>query len=141
MIQPCNITLGYLMLSNLLLLILNIYQNTGLMMNCLHVESSFLAAPLFLSLPELIMVVQNISSKHADISQIINSSAELLTIVAKQIILFKDSGLKIQTFNLIILSQKYNKKSESQCEQHYTCIRKLTGAFFCLKLNNFSYNH
>jgi len=68
MIQPCNITLGYLMLSNLLLLILNIYQNTGLMMNCLHVESSFLAAPLFLSLPELIMVVQNISSKHADIS-------------------------------------------------------------------------
>lgn len=64
MIQPCNITLGYLKFSNLLLPILN----TGLMMNCLHVESSFLAALLFLSLPELIMVVQNISSKHADIS-------------------------------------------------------------------------
>lgn len=68
MIQPCNITLGYLKFSNLLLPILNIYQNTGLMMNCLHVESSFLAALLFLSSPELIMVVQNISSKHADIS-------------------------------------------------------------------------
>lgn len=68
MIQPCNITLGYLKFTNLLLPILNIYQNTGLMMNCLHVESSFLSALLFLSSPELIMVVQNISSKHADIS-------------------------------------------------------------------------
>lgn len=129
MIQPYNIILGYLKFSNLLLPILNIYQNTGLMINYLHVESSFLAALLFLLSPELIIVVQNISSKHADISQIINSSAELLTMVAKQIILFKDSSLKIQTFNLIILSQKYKKKSESQCEQHYTCIRKLTEAF------------
>jgi len=67
MIQPCNITLGYLKLSNLLP-ILNIYQNIGLVMNCLHAESSFLAALLFLSLPELIMAVQNMSSKHADIS-------------------------------------------------------------------------
>lgn len=129
MIQPYNITLGYLKFSNLLLPILNIYQNTGLMINCLHVESSVLAALLFLSSPELIMVAQNISSKHDDVSQIINSSTELLTMVAKQIILFKDSSLKIQTFNLIILSQKYKKKSESQCEQHYTCIRKLTEAF------------
>lgn len=129
MIQPYNITLGYLKFSNLLLPILNIYQNTGLMINCLHVESSVLAALLFLSSPELIMVARNISSKHDDVSQIINSSTELLTMVAKQIILFKDSSLKIQTFNLIILSQKYKKKSESQCEQHYTCIRKLTEAF------------
>lgn len=129
MIQPYNITLGYLKFSNLLLPILNIYQNTGLMINCLHVESSVLAALLFLSSPELIMVARNISSKHDDVSQIINSSTELLTMVAKQIILFKDSSLKIQTFNLIILSQKYKKKSESQCEQQYTCIRKLTEAF------------
>lgn len=129
MIQPYNITLGYLKFSNLLLPILNIYQNTGLMINCLHVESFFLAALLFLSSPELIMVAQNISSKHDDISQIINSSTELLTMVEKQIILFKDSSLKIQTFNLIILSQMYKKKSESQSEYHYTCIRKLTEAF------------
>lgn len=68
MIQPYNITLGYLKFSNLLLPILNIYQNTGLMINCLHVESFFLAALLFLSSPELIMVAQNNSSKHDDIS-------------------------------------------------------------------------
>lgn len=129
MIQPYNITLGYLKFSNLLLPILNIYQNTGLMINCLRVESSFLAALLFLSSPELIMVAQNILSKHDDISQIINSSTELLTMVEKQIILFKDSSLKIQTFNLISFSQKYKEKSESQSEQHYTCIRKLTEAF------------
>lgn len=68
MIQPYNITLGYVKFSNLLLPILNIYQNTGLMINCLHVESSFLAALLFLSSPELIIAAQNISSKHDDIS-------------------------------------------------------------------------
>lgn len=129
MIQPYNITLAYLKFSNLLLPILNIYQNTGLMINCLHVESSFLAALLFLSSPELIMIAQNISSKRDDTSQLINSSTELLTMVEKQIILFKDSSSKIQTFNLIIPSQKYKKKSESQSEQHYTCIRKLTEAF------------
>lgn len=56
-------------------------------MNCLHVESSFLAALLFLLSPELIMVVQNISSKHADISSLINSSTELLNTVEKWIIL------------------------------------------------------
>lgn len=68
MIQPYNITLGYVKFSNLLLPILNIYQNTGLMINCLHVESSFLAALLFLSSPELIIAAQNISGKHDDIS-------------------------------------------------------------------------